>query len=205
VVEAKTPAELSAIKSLSDIPIPSRVSKIVARNQGAAVSETKLELASNDKSTSKVNINDMYSTLPKSLKMELAVSVKVNKDPEEVERRKKLCQERTPMELGNIGSLSELPIPAPIQNFFSKSEVADKPDKPKRKNMEEKRKRNLTTGTLLTSDFIPESWKETKLLVRSKVEEDEDVFMYEIEPKRTVISLFPKPSRQNLTLTTIIS
>ena len=51
VVESKTPAELSAIKSLSDIPIPSRVSKIVARNQGAAVSETKLELASNDKST----------------------------------------------------------------------------------------------------------------------------------------------------------
>ena len=82
----------------------------------------------------------MYSTLPKSLKMELAVSVKVNKDPEEVEKRKKLCQERTPMELGNIGSLSELPIPAPIQNFFSKSEAADKPDKPKRKNMEEKRK-----------------------------------------------------------------
>ena len=88
---------------------------------------------------SKVNINDMYSTLPKSLKMELAVSVKVNKDPEEVERRKKLCQERTPMELGNIGSLSELPIPAPIQNLFSKSD-ADKPEKPQRKNMEEKRK-----------------------------------------------------------------
>ena len=161
MVESKTPAELSAIKSLSDLPIPSRVSKIVARNQTGAVSETKVELASNNKSTrlvcrhqragreeisclnpifSKVNINDMYSTLPKSLKMELAVSVKVNKDPEEVEKRKKLCQERTPMELGNIGSLSELPIPAPIQNFFSKSEAADKPDKPKRKNMEEKRK-----------------------------------------------------------------
>ena len=163
MVESKSPAELSAIKSLSDLPIPSRVSKIVARNtsQPGGASETKVELASNNKSTrlvcrhqragrgeisclnpifSKVNINDMYSTLPKSLKMELAVSVKVNKDPEEVERRKKLCQERTPMELGNIGSLSELPIPAPIQNFFSKSDVADKPDKPKRKSMEEKRK-----------------------------------------------------------------
>merc|ERR1719458_2458233 len=33
MVESKTPAELSAIKSLSDLPIPSRVSKIVARNQ----------------------------------------------------------------------------------------------------------------------------------------------------------------------------
>ena len=28
---------------------------------------------------------------------------------------------------------------------------------------------------MLPADFLPESWKETKLLVRSKVEEDEDV------------------------------
>ena len=51
MVESKTPAELSAIKSLSDLPIPSRVSKIVARNQTGAASETKVELASNNKST----------------------------------------------------------------------------------------------------------------------------------------------------------
>ena len=51
MVESKTPAELSAIKSLSDLPIPSRVSKIVARNQSGVVSETKVELASNNKST----------------------------------------------------------------------------------------------------------------------------------------------------------
>ena len=51
MVESKTPAELSAIKSLSDLPIPSRVSKIVTRNQTVAASETKLEIASNNKST----------------------------------------------------------------------------------------------------------------------------------------------------------
>ena len=51
MVESKTPAELSAIKSLSDLPIPSRVSKTVTRNQTVAASETKLEIASNNKST----------------------------------------------------------------------------------------------------------------------------------------------------------
>ena len=53
MVESKSPAELSAIKSLSDLPIPSRVSKIVARNtsQPGGASETKVELASNNKST----------------------------------------------------------------------------------------------------------------------------------------------------------
>ena len=36
-------------------------------------------------------------------------------------------------------------------------------------------RRNLTTGTFLSPDFLPESWRETKLMVRSKVEEDESV------------------------------
>merc|ERR1740128_1431656 len=110
--------------------------------------------------------------------MELAVKTKVNKDQDEVERRKKLIGEKSPTELGNIGSLSELPIPSAIQNIFTRSDApnaATKPDKPKRKNMEEKRKRNLTTGTFLSPDFLPESWRETKLLVRSKVEEDDTV------------------------------
>ena len=90
---------------------------------------------------SKVNINEMFATLPKSLTMELAVAAKVSKDQNEVERRKKLCEERTPAQLGNIGSLSDIPIPAPIQNIFSSK--GDPPSKPKRKNtmeMAEKRK-----------------------------------------------------------------
>merc|ERR1719348_1513131 len=45
------------------------------------------------------------------------------------------------------------------------------PEKPKRKSLAEKRKRNLTTGAFLSGDFLPESWRETKLIVRSKVED----------------------------------
>merc|ERR1711974_119181 len=67
---------------------------------------------------------------------------------------------------GNIGSLADLPIPTPISNLFNKP-AADTPEKPKRKkNMEEKRKRNLTTGTFLSSDFLPQSWLDTKLECR---------------------------------------
>ena len=69
--------------------------------------------------------------------MELAVTTKVNKDQEEIARRQKLIQEKTPAELGNIGSLSELPIPSALQNLLTKSEA---PEKPKRKSTQEKRK-----------------------------------------------------------------
>eukprot|EP00090_Calanus_glacialis_P017720 TRINITY_DN2752_c0_g1_i5.p1 TRINITY_DN2752_c0_g1~~TRINITY_DN2752_c0_g1_i5.p1 ORF type:complete len:1757 (-),score=501.37 TRINITY_DN2752_c0_g1_i5:475-5592(-) len=175
LVESKSPVELSAITSLSDFPIPSKITRMMTRAPAAASTPgSKLDITSKNstKASSKMNVNDMYSTLPRSLTRELAVTTKVNKDQGEAERRQKLTQEKTPTELGNIGSLSELPIPSALQNLFAKS---DAPEKPKRKNMQEKRKRNLTTGTFLSADFLPESWRETKLLVRTKVEEDETV------------------------------
>jgi len=174
LVESKSPIELSNITSLSDFPIPTKISKLVSRGPAASSPGSKIDISSKSstKASSKMNINDMYSTLPKAFTMELAVTTKVNKDQEEIARRQKLIQEKTPAELGNIGSLSELPIPSALQNLLTKSEA---PEKPKRKSTQEKRKRNLTTGTFLSPDFLPESWRETKLMVRSKVEEDESV------------------------------
>eukprot|EP00092_Neocalanus_flemingeri_P085459 GFUD01107548.1.p1 GENE.GFUD01107548.1~~GFUD01107548.1.p1 ORF type:complete len:2241 (+),score=686.17 GFUD01107548.1:98-6820(+) len=177
LVESKSPVELSAITSFSDIPIPSKIKRIMHRAPAASTPGSKLDVSSksSSKGLSKMNVNDMYSTLPRAFTMELAVTTKVNKDLEEVERRKILIQEKTPMELGNIGSISEFPIPSALQNIFTKSDAAEKPEKPKRKNIEEKRKRNLTTGTFLSADFLPESWRETKLLVSSNVEEPSDL------------------------------
>jgi len=184
IVSTKSVSELSQITSFSDIPVPTRLSRMVTRGQVASGTRSESRAKSSPaadadsnatKSLSKININEMYATLPKSLTMELAVASKVNKNQDEVERRKKLCAEKSPSQLANIGSLSDLPIPAPIQNIFSsKSGTATKPKK-KSPDLAEKRKRNLTTGAVLPSDFIPESWRETKLLVRSKVEVDEDV------------------------------
>ena len=48
---------------------------------------------------SKININDMFSTLPKSLTMELAVACKVKDDQVEVGRRRKLVEDNTPTQV----------------------------------------------------------------------------------------------------------
>ena len=48
---------------------------------------------------SKININDMFSTLPKSLTMELAVACKVKDDQVEVGRRRKLVEDNTPSQV----------------------------------------------------------------------------------------------------------
>merc|ERR1711874_408859 len=181
LVQTRTPAQLSAITSISDLPVPSKLTKMMGSRESSAhaprPASTTASVAGGKETSrtpSKMNLNDMYSTLPKSLTMELAVKTKIN-DPAVVEERRKLTAEHTPMELGNIGSLADLPIPTPISNLFNKP-AADTPEKPKRKkNMEEKRKRNLTTGTFLSSDFLPQSWLDTKLVCRTKVEEDPEI------------------------------
>merc|ERR1712212_62114 len=212
LVQTRTPAQLSAITSISDLPVPSKLTKMMGSRESSAhgprPASTAPSVGGGEKQTSrtpsKMNVNDMYSTLPKSLTMELAVKTKIN-DPAVVEERRKLTAEHTPMELGNIGSLADLPIPTPISNLFNKP-AADTPEKPKRKkNMEEKRKRNLTTGTFLSSDFLPQSWLDTKLVCRTKVEEDPEVLAkrQEIVAGKSVSELskmsglddFPLPTR----------
>merc|ERR1719507_411383 len=209
LVQTRTPAQLSAITSISDLPVPSKLTKMMgSRESSAHGPRPASSVGGGEKQTSrtpsKMNVNDMYSTLPKSLTMELAVKTKIN-DPAVVEVRRKLTAEHTPMELGNIGSLADLPVPTPISNLFNKP-AADTPEKPKRKkNMEEKRKRNLTTGTFLSSDFLPQSWLDTKLVCRTKVEEDPEVLAkrQEIVAGKSVSELskmsglddFPLPTR----------
>merc|ERR1712020_380999 len=211
VVQTRPPAQLSAITSISDLPVPSKLTKMMGSRESSAHgprhASTTASVAGGKETSrtpSKMNLNDMYSTLPKSLTMELAVKTKIN-DPAVVEERRKLTAEHTPMELGNIGSMADLPIPTPISNLFNKP-AADTPEKPKRKkNMEEKRKRNLTTGTFLSSDFLPQSWLDTKLVCRTKVEEDPEILAkrQEIVAGKSVSELskmsglddFPLPTR----------
>ena len=150
MVNTQTPAQLAQICSIADIPVPTRLSKMVTRGQSRsetrassrAKSSDHVAMASNTTSMrrdiynerhqhkhkanphfchranayvvhcinvidldldlhtinlnifcfSKVNINEMFSTLPKSLTMELAVVSKINKNQDEIEKRRTLCQ-----------------------------------------------------------------------------------------------------------------
>ena len=66
-----------------------------------------------------MNLNDMYNTLPKSLTMELSVGSPKEMDAEKADARKKLTEEKTPMELSQIGSIAEFPLPSALENIFT--------------------------------------------------------------------------------------
>ena len=48
-----------------------------------------------------------------------------DEDPETQKMRQELTRAKTPNQLGNISSISDIPVPSPIQNLFSKKKYAD--------------------------------------------------------------------------------
>jgi len=65
----------------------------------------------------------MYNTLPRSWRTQnLVTSVREITDPEELARRKQLIETKSPAELANITSFSDLPVPSKIKSFMSPSE-----------------------------------------------------------------------------------
>ena len=65
---------------------------------------------------------DIYESIPSSLKSELIVRSREIEDPEELEQRKELIRTQTPAQLSEIHSISDLPVPKFIENLV-KSDV----------------------------------------------------------------------------------
>ena len=61
----------------------------------------------------------MYDTLPKSMKQELLVKVR-DEDPEVQKKRQELTRSKSPVELSQISSLSDFPVPATIEKMLQK-------------------------------------------------------------------------------------
>lgn len=61
--------------------------------------------------------DNIYATLPRSLKSELAVTTKIQ-DPEVVQERREMVSKKSVNELSQVTQLSDLPIPTPIQKMI---------------------------------------------------------------------------------------
>lgn len=68
-----------------------------------------------------MTFDDMYNTLPKSLKSEVLVSSRVIDDPELIAQRQEIVRSKTPRELSQINTLDDFPIPTRIENLVKKS------------------------------------------------------------------------------------
>ena len=62
--------------------------------------------------------DDMYASLPRSLKNQLIVRTKVEENEEVLEQRQALVESKSPAELSEIHNLGELPIPSRIEAWL---------------------------------------------------------------------------------------
>merc|ERR1719208_190404 len=64
-------------------------------------------------------MNDIYASLPRSLKDQLIVRTKVEENEEVLAQRQALVESKSPVELSEIHSLAELPIPSRIEAWLT--------------------------------------------------------------------------------------
>ena len=188
IVNSKTPAELSTISGLGDLPIPARIEKIWKGGDHGEETETR--------STSFLE-GGLH--VPDSFKMELAVDAVVE-DEEVVKQHMELVKTKSVSELSKVTSISDIPIPDVFENILKKKGSDNDST-----NMTS----SLSISDITSGKIIPESLRETKLITNIKVETDMD----KLQARQTLIknqtpmelgsvknlSDFPIPSRlQNL-------
>nr|XP_040577522.1 titin homolog isoform X4 [Lepeophtheirus salmonis] len=163
LIENTSPAELSKITSVADLPVPTALQNIFSGNSSKSEKEVKEGV---EKSSKPMNLEEMYNNLPRSLKTELLVK-SVENDQELTKKRQKMVESMKPKQLAQIGSLSEFPVPSALENIFKEKDSTATP-------RPEKRARNKTVIGLMTYENLPEGLKK-EVLVRSKVEDDPEV------------------------------
>ena len=68
--------------------------------------------------------DDIYASLPRSLKDQLIVRTKVEENEEVLAARQALVESKSPVELSEIHSLAEMPIPSRIEAWLHGSNPA---------------------------------------------------------------------------------
>ena len=139
LTESQTPAQLGNITSLGDFPLPTTLERFMKssdKKPKAAAPDADLE---EGKSGGGLNLEDMYSNLPRAFKSEVLVKSKVQDDEEKITQRRKMVDSMKPAELAQINSLGDFPMPSALENIFKGSD-RPKPPSRKKQDLEEKRK-----------------------------------------------------------------
>ena len=130
LVASKSVSELSRVTGPSDIPIPSALSNLMSgrtmsRKSSRAKSREQLnerERSESSRPGSRGPPSEIYATLPRSLTQELHVRSKEGGNEKVLKERKNLVEEKSPGQLGQIHSFSEIPVPRMIENWLSNSD-----------------------------------------------------------------------------------
>merc|ERR1712037_16269 len=128
LLASKSVSELSQVKSIADFPVPDIVQRALHKSVGSlggskpAQDPSKPSAASSRPTTSlsgKGLQAEIYASLPRSLtEQQLLVRTKVEESAEVLQARQALVESKSPLELSEIHSLAEMPIPSRIEAWL---------------------------------------------------------------------------------------
>lgn len=179
LTKMKSPAQLGNLNHPFDIPVP----KIKLPRSSSAHAED-----GNKDSNAKF---DIHATLPKSWReANIVTSNRVSEADEEVRKRQDLVKTKTPAQLAEFHSISDIPIPSKVKSLLSPSErkiVAQKQRKLSLASIrtEDKRPWTAKIGDMLKNQEQPmkaaksetalgTSWKNQKLITNVKSHADKE-------------------------------
>merc|ERR1712038_2106032 len=176
IIKTKSVGELAHIGGLSDFPIPDNVENLYNKLT-ATSSKRPAPAAPIERPTSPQSFKEtIYETLPRTMReIQLITNSKFEEDEERLKERQELTRAKSPTELSQISSVSDFPLPTPVENLLKKkSEQPDtaSPPVPPRGQKKE--------GIY---DSIPASLK-SELILKS-VEQDQDLVAERQETIRT--------------------
>jgi len=166
LVKNQTPLELGSVKNLHDFPIPSRLQNLHFPTFSSPLAKSNGQLNNSDYPTppprnKSCNASSIYESLPSSLRNEVIVRSRPITD-EESRLRQELIRSKSPVELSQMSSMKDFPVPKTIEKLFEKNDE-EQPEIHDDRTFVEK------------YSTLPPSLK-TNLLVGAKVEDQEKVY-----------------------------
>merc|ERR1719305_961791 len=141
LIRTHTPAELSQIHGLSDIPVPAIIENLMTKKEAPepAVKEEVQEEEKVEKGPFKI-----YDILPTSLMETKLECSAVVEDPEVQAARAEIVKSKSVNELSQISSMTDFPIPDTIENFVKTLEKKQYGPSERRKKIKEQTKSRST-------------------------------------------------------------
>ncbi len=115
LTRAKSPIELSKISSLADFPVPKNIEDLLKGKQNGVVENVPTPPPRRFRTR-----EDIYQSLPASLKQEVLVKTKIEVDEAVLKKRQELARSKSPAELSEIRGLDDFPIPTFVENLTKK-------------------------------------------------------------------------------------
>lgn len=165
LIESKSPLELSNFSGITDIPVPTKVKRMVSPSE-RIIAKQRSGIKTDDEAPEEPR-ESLYGTLSRSMReTKLVTNTREIENEEELSKRRELVQSKSPSQLAEFNGLSDFPVPSRIEKIFKKEEAS--PSRARSESLP----RNFSETMYAT---LPKSWKEQNLITQVKTDQDHEI------------------------------